>query len=898
MRFFNRFSKRQYALFAITALAVVFFAWSVHAQTINTGLQFGAQTGLANQDFRITIAKIIRIILGFLGVIAVGLTMYAGFIWMTAKGNDEKIQQAKGILKNAIIGLAIILSSFAIVSFILSRLLAATTGNGLNGNGGNGNNGSSGLSGLGNGIVKSVYPAPFQGQNPGTSPVPRNTSIIITFREPMQAQSVCVDVVNNKCAPGSKIQKNTIKIFMNSLGDGEQNVKDVAVSSNDNQTFVLKPAGPNYLGFQNDAVDYTVFLTEELRKADGNRAFSLNGFRWSFKVGTALDFTPPKILGVSQGGIFPLPDDEADSISGSQPATAATGTVTVNGQPSVNQTASASITQTSPPVDPVAGKQTAMVEGTNTCAVGTISFSIINGSHGLAARVAYSQAGMVPADLDIVNNRFAIAPCNLTVVFRASPAVGNAWSLAVRPAGQTDTLTLGSKIYSFVNSNPSGNQILVGGSLEQTADNIAAAVAVHPELSASVQNRVVTFKAKVLGVSGNNLEISTTSTGLATGRMGGGGDAAVSYKINDKKDQPKNTVIQINFDEAINPLVIAGTSSELADKLSIVNADKLDERSGAACTKDNDCRSFKCSNGSCQGDELAGTFMVSNQYKTVEFVSNNKCGVNGCGESIYCLPPNANLRIDVAAASLRSCASDNDCSAPFSSCASGVCQDSGTKKNAPTASGADGILDASDNSLDGNRNDNPQGKVDTWNENASSDSNAGRGDNYRWSFWTNDKLDLTPPLISQTTVKNNDSRVPLTGLIKVTFSKLMMSASLSTGTVIANNGLKEVVHKLINMWSLSNTPIGYWISKEEGEVAPADGQPDYTIAVIGHGLLSDSTAYRSQVGSGVKDIYQNCYKPSGSLSCNATAAAPSCCRNAEGRLVPTAAELTPEGNCP
>ncbi len=87
-----------------------------------------------NTDLRVTIVRIINIFLGFLGVIAVCIILYAGYVWMTAGGNEEKVATAKKLLINAVIGLAIILSSFAITSFILNRLQGAIDGTGGNSN--------------------------------------------------------------------------------------------------------------------------------------------------------------------------------------------------------------------------------------------------------------------------------------------------------------------------------------------------------------------------------------------------------------------------------------------------------------------------------------------------------------------------------------------------------------------------------------------------------------------------------------------------------------------------------------------------------------------------------------------------------------------------------------------
>lgn len=72
------------------------------------------------------IGAIISVFLSFLGIIFLCLIIYAGFIWMTSAGNDQKVLYAKKILQNAIIGLIIVLSSYAFTSFVLGSLLGAT----------------------------------------------------------------------------------------------------------------------------------------------------------------------------------------------------------------------------------------------------------------------------------------------------------------------------------------------------------------------------------------------------------------------------------------------------------------------------------------------------------------------------------------------------------------------------------------------------------------------------------------------------------------------------------------------------------------------------------------------------------------------------------------------------
>ena len=105
----------------------------------------------------------------------------------------------------------------------------------------------------------------------------------------------------------------------------------------------------------------------------------------------------------------------------------------------------------------------------------------------------------------------------------------------------------------------------------------------------------------------------------------------------------------------------------------------------------------------------------------------------------------------------------------------------------------------------------------------------------------------------------------------------MMSSTLSTGETKVNNGEEVVAHKNLNLWSLAEKAVGYWI-ENEGLDINADGEMEKTKVYIKHNLLDSAVSYRAQMGSGIKDIYQNCYKPSAGPACAGVSAAnPSCC---------------------
>jgi len=92
----------------------------------------GLADGSTARDPRQIIVDIIKIALGFLGILAVIIILFAGFKWMTAGGNEENITSAKQMLIAGIIGLVIILSSYALATFIINQIVASTTGTAIN----------------------------------------------------------------------------------------------------------------------------------------------------------------------------------------------------------------------------------------------------------------------------------------------------------------------------------------------------------------------------------------------------------------------------------------------------------------------------------------------------------------------------------------------------------------------------------------------------------------------------------------------------------------------------------------------------------------------------------------------------------------------------------------------
>ncbi len=87
---------------------------------------FGQDAGMSSTDPRLIIARLVKMAMGFVGIIVLIMILGSGLMWMTAGGDEEKTSQAKRTLFNAIIGLLIMLSAYSIVTFVLNTITTAS----------------------------------------------------------------------------------------------------------------------------------------------------------------------------------------------------------------------------------------------------------------------------------------------------------------------------------------------------------------------------------------------------------------------------------------------------------------------------------------------------------------------------------------------------------------------------------------------------------------------------------------------------------------------------------------------------------------------------------------------------------------------------------------------------
>ena len=82
-----------------------------------------AAAGCGSQKDAGTVANtVIEVVLGFMGVIAVGVIIYGGFLFLSSSGDAGKVKRGQDAIKYGLIGLVVALLAYAIVAFVSSMV--------------------------------------------------------------------------------------------------------------------------------------------------------------------------------------------------------------------------------------------------------------------------------------------------------------------------------------------------------------------------------------------------------------------------------------------------------------------------------------------------------------------------------------------------------------------------------------------------------------------------------------------------------------------------------------------------------------------------------------------------------------------------------------------------------
>src|SRR6056297_656282 len=194
----SKFSLGLFTAFVLSFLSLLFTKTVVWAQTAvsldGEAAAIQEATGLSDAPLSVIIGNIINVVLGLLGIVLVGFVIYAGILWMTA-GDSDQVDKAKKVLKNSIIGLTIVLMSWAIASFVINSLNSPVTDDGAYSGSGSGGGLGGGAGSGGGGFGGDEGSEVFQVLNiiPEGDIAIRNVKVKICFNHSVDVNTITED---------------------------------------------------------------------------------------------------------------------------------------------------------------------------------------------------------------------------------------------------------------------------------------------------------------------------------------------------------------------------------------------------------------------------------------------------------------------------------------------------------------------------------------------------------------------------------------------------------------------------------------------------------------------------------------------------------------------------------
>ena len=104
----------------IPLFLLFFLAIPVYAQHGLTKTADASTLSTYNQDVPTMLGTVIGAAMSLVGVVFFVLSIYAGFLWMTARGDETQAKKARDTLTMSVIGLIIVFSAYAITAFIFA----------------------------------------------------------------------------------------------------------------------------------------------------------------------------------------------------------------------------------------------------------------------------------------------------------------------------------------------------------------------------------------------------------------------------------------------------------------------------------------------------------------------------------------------------------------------------------------------------------------------------------------------------------------------------------------------------------------------------------------------------------------------------------------------------------
>ena len=125
----NLTEKKQRFCFLVIVILITVFVFFDTLPVFGQLNELEKTAELANikgeKDLSVVIGRMVGIVLGSMGVIFTVLLIIGGFMWMTSRGNEDAVKRARDLIRNAIIGLAIVVIAYALAHFITEEFAKA-----------------------------------------------------------------------------------------------------------------------------------------------------------------------------------------------------------------------------------------------------------------------------------------------------------------------------------------------------------------------------------------------------------------------------------------------------------------------------------------------------------------------------------------------------------------------------------------------------------------------------------------------------------------------------------------------------------------------------------------------------------------------------------------------------
>lgn len=110
--------KKQLSLLSLTSITASLL---LPGLVLASGYTLNNPLGSASSPSEV-VANIIAFVIGLIGIIALVMFIYGGFVILTAHGNADQFKKGTHTLVYAILGMVVVLTSYSVLSYIFTNI--------------------------------------------------------------------------------------------------------------------------------------------------------------------------------------------------------------------------------------------------------------------------------------------------------------------------------------------------------------------------------------------------------------------------------------------------------------------------------------------------------------------------------------------------------------------------------------------------------------------------------------------------------------------------------------------------------------------------------------------------------------------------------------------------------